>query len=176
MPRLQIPTPIRPQILPKDGIPLHRPKRNPLRLILTLHKPTPLLIPRPPEPRKIRATTRTLVPEIHHERTGTVAAARTRTRPVIVVPVVAGGVVALGPHALDVQVRSPALEGLCAVLEAADGVGAGEEGAVGESGVGVYFFGCAVVDYGGGVGFLAWWLLVAVFLSLFWPCGGIGFV
>jgi glutaminase len=37
-----------------------------------------------------------------------------------VMPVVAGGIVALRPHALDVEVRSPALEGAGAVLEAAD--------------------------------------------------------
>lgn len=61
--------------------------------------------------------------------------------------VVAGDVVALGPHALDVEVWFPALEGGGAGFEAADGVVAGEEGAVGESGRGVDFGGLAVVDY-----------------------------
>jgi hypothetical protein len=41
-----------------------------------------------------------------------------------VVLVVAGGVVALGPHALDVEVRAPALEGAGAGLDAADCGGA----------------------------------------------------
>jgi hypothetical protein len=37
-----------------------------------------------------------------------------------VVFVVAGGIVPLGPHALDIQVRFPALEGFCAVFKTAD--------------------------------------------------------
>lgn len=171
MPCLQIPTSIRPQILPKNRIPLQRPKCNPFRLTLTLRKPTPLLILRPLKPRKVRPTTGTLVPEIHHERTGAVAATRTRAHPVIVVPVVAGGVVPLGPHALDVQVWLPALEGLCTVLETADCVGAREESAVGESRIGVKSFCCAVVDYGGGVCLLAFFFMVVstplLFLSFF---------
>lgn len=63
------------------------------------------------------------------------------------VPVVAGGVVALGPHALDVEVWTPALEGLCAGFDAPHGVVAGQEGAIGESLAWFDFCGYAVVDY-----------------------------
>jgi glutaminase len=35
-------------------------------------------------------------------------------------PIVTGGIIALCPHALDVEVWMPALEGAGAVLEAAD--------------------------------------------------------
>jgi hypothetical protein len=68
-----------------------------------------------------------------------------------VVPVVSGGVVALRPHALDVQVWAPPLEGAGAVLDAPDGGVAIEQGAVGEAGGGVDALGDAVVDYAGGV-------------------------
>ena len=64
-------------------------------------------------------------------------------------PVVACRVVALRPHALDVEVWSPALECARALLDAAHCVVAGEEGAVGEADAGVDFFSRAVVDYGG---------------------------
>lgn len=127
MPRLRIPSPIRPQILPKDRIPFNRLERNPFLqpstttlTILTLQKPTPSPPNRPLQPWKIRAPTLTVRPQIHHERAQPVTPARKRARPVIVMPVVAGGIVALRPHALDVEVRSPALEGAGAVLEAAD--------------------------------------------------------
>lgn len=63
--------------------------------------------------------------------------------------VVARRVVALRPHALDVEVWSPALERARAFLDASYRVVAGEEGAVGEADAGVDFFGRAVVDYGG---------------------------
>lgn len=151
MPRLWIPRPISPQILPKDRIPLNRPERNslfvPLTITLTLQKPTPRLPYRPPQSRKIRPTPLTLRPQIHHERAEPVPPARKRSRPVIVMPVVAGGIVSLRPHALDVQVRAPALEGARAVFEAADCVVAGEEGAVGEAFGWVDAFRSAVVDY-----------------------------
>lgn len=67
------------------------------------------------------------------------------------VPVVSRDVVPLGPHALDVQGRPPALEGAGALLDAADDVVAVEEGAVGEAGGRVDALGDAVVDDRGGV-------------------------
>jgi glutaminase len=63
-----------------------------------------------------------------------------------VVAVVAGGIVALCPHPLDVQIRTPALEGTGAVFQTADCVVAVEESAVGEAFVGVYPFSLAIVD------------------------------
>lgn len=150
MPRLRIPRPISPQILPKDRIPLNRLERNPFHVTLTrtltLQKPTPRLPHGPPQPRKIGPTPLTLRPQIHHKRAEPVSAARKRSRPVIVMPVVAGGVVALRPHALDVQMRAPALEGASTIFEAADCVVAGKEGAVGEAYCWVDAFGGAVVD------------------------------
>jgi hypothetical protein len=62
------------------------------------------------------------------------------------VPVVAGGIVALSPHSLDVQVRTPALEGAGAVFQTADCIVAVEEGTVGEAFCWVYSFCLAVVD------------------------------
>lgn len=67
------------------------------------------------------------------------------------VPVVAGGVVALGPHTLDVQVWTPPLEGARAVLDTPDGVVTVEQGTLGEPRGGVDALGDAVVDYAGGV-------------------------
>lgn len=58
----------------------------------------------------------------------------------------ARGVVALSPHALDVEVWAPALECSGAVFQAADCVVSIEEGAVGEAFRGVDTFADAVVD------------------------------
>lgn len=152
MPRLRIPRPIGPQILPENRIPLDRSERDAfpgrprssfssvysvlvpvtgpvprfqLRFFLpTLQKPTPPGIDRHTQAREIRSPTGTVTIEVDHERAGAVAAARDGAGPVIVVLVVAGGVVALGPHALDVQVWAPALEGAGAGLDAADCRGA----------------------------------------------------
>lgn len=168
MPRLRVSRAVGPQVLPEDRIPLDRLERDTfppglrrarsirtpvVRLspfispvILTLNQPTPPRIPRPPQPREVRAPSDTLVPEIHHERAGAVAPARHAPRPVVVVRVVARGVVPLRPHALDVQVRAPALEGARAGLEAPDRGRAGEQGAVGEAARGVHDRGGAVVE------------------------------
>lgn len=149
MPRLGIPTAICPQIHPEDGIPLNRPKRDARLAVvrLALQKPTPLAPRRHAQPREIRAAARTLVAQIHHERADAVAALRRRPRPVIVVAVVAGRVVALRPHALDVQVWAPALERSRAVFDAADDRVAGEERPVREPFARVDLLRLAVVDY-----------------------------
>lgn len=60
-------------------------------------------------------------------------------------------VIPLRPHALDIQVRAPALECARAVFDAADCFIAGEEGAIGEADGWVDALRAAVVDYGGGV-------------------------
>lgn len=131
MPRLGIPRPISPQILPKDRIPLNRLERNSFLLLptsvftltlilITLQKPTPSLPHRPSQTRKIRTPTFTVRSQIHHKRAYPVTSARKRPRPVIVMPVMAGGIVALRPHALDVEMWTPALEGAGAVFQAAD--------------------------------------------------------
>lgn len=167
MPGLRVPRPIRTQILPKDRITLDRLEGDPFSrrtrlsltpdpnpepcLILALQKPTPLLPRRHPQTRKIGAPARTVRPQINHEGAETVSASSERPCPVVVVPVVTGGVVALGPHALDVQVRAPALERAGSLFQAADGVVAVEEGSVGEAFGWVDALGDAVVDDGGGV-------------------------
>lgn len=154
MPRLRPPTPIRPHVLPKHRIALNRPKRNPAlplrRLILTIQKLTPLGILRLAQPREIRPPTFTPSGEIHHKRAYSVSAAPARrARPVVVVHVVACHVVSLRPHALDVEVRLPALERARAVLDAPDYIVAREESAVGETLRHVGFGGVGV--FGGGV-------------------------
>lgn len=63
----------------------------------------------------------------------------------------ARGVVALCPHALDVQVWAPALKRSRSVFQAADGVISVEESAVGEAFGRIDAFGDAVVDDGGSV-------------------------
>jgi hypothetical protein len=122
-----------------------------LGLILALQKPTPLLPRRHTQTREIGAPARAVRPQIDHEGTQAVPASSERPRPVVVVPVVAGGVVALCPHALDVQVWAPALERAGSVFEAADGVVAVEEGSVGEAFGWVDALGDAVVDDGGSI-------------------------
>lgn len=62
------------------------------------------------------------------------------------VSVVARGVVSLCPHALDVEVWSPALEGTRALFQAADSVVSVQEGAVGEAFAWVDALGDAIVD------------------------------
>lgn len=66
-------------------------------------------------------------------------------------PIMPRRVVPLCPHALDIQVRPPALERARAVFDAADCFVAGEEGAIGEADRWVDALRIAVVDYGGGV-------------------------
>lgn len=160
MPGLRIPRPIRTQILPKDRIALDWLERDPfprtadltpnpgLGLILALQEPTPLLPRRHTQAREVGAAARAVRSQIDHERTEAVAAPSERPRPVVVVPVVTGGVVALCPHALDVQVRAPSLESAGPVFEAADGVVAVEEGSVGEAFGWIDALGDAVVDDG----------------------------
>lgn len=60
--------------------------------------------------------------------------------------VVARGVVALGPEALDERVGGPALEGEGAGFEALRQAGAGEQGFVGVADGGVVRFGAGVED------------------------------
>lgn len=176
MPCLGISRPIGPQILPENCISLDRLERDAfprpsgprrffsrrcvlgpishlqrLFISMTLQKPTPPPIDRHAQAREIRAPTGTVIIQINHERAGAVAAARDGARPVVVVPVVAGGVVALGPHTLDVQVWMPPLEGARAVLDTPDGVVTVEQGTLGEPRGGVDALGDAVVDYAGGV-------------------------
>ena len=66
-------------------------------------------------------------------------------------PIMPRRVIPLRPHALDIQVRAPALERARAVFDAADCFIAGEEGAIGEADGWVDALRAAVVDYGGGV-------------------------
>jgi hypothetical protein len=68
-----------------------------------------------------------------------------------VVPVVAGSIIALRPHALDIEIWAPALECAGALFETADCVVAVEEGSVGEALCWIDSFGFTVVDDGGGV-------------------------
>jgi len=160
MPRLRVPRAIRPQVLPEDGVALDGLERDafvPLPpFLLTLDKPTPLLLlvrRRHPQPREVRAPAGAVRAEVDHEGADAVAAAAVlqRARPVVVVAVVARDVVALRPHALDVQGGPPALEGARALLDAAHDAVAVEQGAVGQAGRRVDAFGDAVVDGRGGV-------------------------
>lgn len=189
MPSLRIPCPIRPKILPEYCVTLDRlecdthipllPLPYPIPL-LTLQEPAPPLPVRHPQPWKIRPPTLTVRIEIHHKRAKTIPTPRQRPGPVIVVAVVAGGIVALRPHALDVQVRTPALEGAGAVFQTADCVVAVEKGTVGEAFGWVYPFSLAVVDDGRGVFVhagirgrfvrLAW----SVVILCMWVCGCYG--
>ena len=135
MPRLRNSPSIRPEVLPEYRIPFDRSKRYSF-IFLTLQKFTPLRsrpgrsILRPVQPRKIRPSPNTIRRQIHHKRTHSVPAPTRRPGPVKVMPVVACRVVALRPHALDVEVRAPALESARAFLDAPHRVVAGEECAV----------------------------------------------
>lgn len=62
------------------------------------------------------------------------------------VPVVAGGIVALSPHTLDVKVRAPALESAGAILQTPNCVVTGEQGTVGKAFRRVHAFRLAIVD------------------------------
>lgn len=142
VPSLRDPSSIRPQILPEDRIPFDRLERDsfslplltipvPLTTVLTaiiiiaFQKPAPRPRARPPQSRKIRPPSHTIRRQIHHKRTNPIPASRRRPRPVEMMPVMPRRVVPLRPHALDVQVRAPALEGARAVFDAADDVVAG---------------------------------------------------
>ena len=155
VPSLWIPCSIRPKVLPKHRIALDRLECDPhviplpipvLVPLLTLQKLTPLLPNRHPQSREIRPPTFAVRINIHHKRAEAVPTARQRPGPVIVVAIVPRGIVALRPHALDVQIRMPALEAAGAVFQAADCVVAVEEGTVGEAFGRVYLFCFAVVD------------------------------
>lgn len=117
-----------------------------------LHKPTPFAegrgTPRHPQPRKVCASTLAVIPQVDHKCAEAVPATGSGSGPVIVVDVVAGGVVALRPHAFNVEVRFPALECGGAGLEASDGVVAGEKSAVGEAAGGIVSCVLAVIDRG----------------------------
>lgn len=72
MPRLQISRPIRPQVLPEHSIAPHGLEYDPLvplllLLLSALYIPTPSPILRPPQPRKLRAPTRAVRIDVHHE-------------------------------------------------------------------------------------------------------------
>lgn len=166
VPCLRITRPIRPQVLPEDGVAFDRLERDPLSrkfsvcvsatrlllltlilLIVTLQESTPFRpIHRHLHPGKVRPAARAVRPQIHHERTDAVAAVRRRTRPVVMVSIVARGVVPLCPHALDVQVRSPALERPRALLDAAHHLIAVQQGPVRQASRRIDFFGDAVED------------------------------
>jgi len=62
-------------------------------------------------------------------------------------PIMPRRIVPLRPHALDIQVRAPALKSARAVFDAAHRFVAGEQRAVGEPDGRVDAFGVAVVDY-----------------------------
>lgn len=133
VPCLQIPRPVGPKILPEHRIALDRLERDPFYLLLlpvlsfvALQEPTPFLPSRHLQPREVRAPALAIRVEIDHKRAQPIPASGQRARPVIMVPVVAGCIVALGPHALDENIRAPALEGARAVLQASHCVVAGE--------------------------------------------------
>lgn len=149
MPGFRISCPIRPQILPKHRITLDRLECDPhlrLPLPIALQKPTPPLPGRHFQPWEIRAAALAVRIKINHEGAEPVPAPCQRSSPVVVVTVVAGGIVALRPHALDVQVRAPALEGTGAIFQAADCIVTIQEGSVGEAFGWVYSFRLAIVD------------------------------
>lgn len=152
MPRLRIPRAIRSQILPEDRIPLDWLKRYPffLRLRIALDEPTPLFIQRLAEAREVGAAASAVSFEIDHEGADPICTLPV-TRPIVVVPVVTRHVVALRPHALDVQEGPPALESARTLLKTSHHVVAVQQRTVGQSDRWVHALGHAVVDDGGSI-------------------------
>lgn len=155
VPRRRMPSAVRAQILPEDGIPLDGLKGDAFVVVvavvaIALDKPTPLLGFGPGQSREIRTPSRAVRLEIHHERAHAVRAAR-RARPVVVMLVVARDVVSLSPHALDVQVGPPALEGSRTLLQAPHHIVTLEQRTVGEPCGRVDALGDAIVDDRGDV-------------------------
>lgn len=150
VPSLGVSLTIRPQVLPEDSIPLDRFEGDPLLgsvclfTLLALQKPTPLRARRHLQAREVCPAACAVCIQIHHECAETVTAASPRSAPIIVVPVVTRGIVALCPHPLDVEVWAPALECTNTLFNAAYCVVAVEQGAVGEADCGVDPFGDAV--------------------------------
>ena len=137
------------KIQPKDSSALPRPKRNPLPLsiFITLNKRTPLPA-LPLQHRKLRPTPLAplrLTSQVNH-KTRSAPTISPRRTPIVVLSIVPGDVVALGPQALDVSVGRPALEGQGAGFDALHERRAREEGFVGFAHVGVCAFGGAGVD------------------------------
>jgi len=164
VPSLRDPSSIRPEILPEYRVAFDWFERDPFCLssatlaptvavavIVALQKPTPRPRPRPVQLREIRPPTNTIRRQIHHKCTNSVPPPGRRTSPVEMMPIMPRRVVPLRPHALDIQVRTPALKSTRAVFDAAHRLVTGEQRAVGKADRRVDALGAAVVDYRGGV-------------------------
>lgn len=131
MPSLGISRAIRAQILPEDSVALDRLERDSPsapttvvaagpcglcciflcgRLLLALEQLAPLLARRSLHAWEVRAASGAVGSEVDHEGADAISAVGSRSCPVVVVTVVAGCIVPLRPHALNVEVRPPALE------------------------------------------------------------------
>lgn len=128
MPRLFIPSTLRGQVLPEDGIPCDGLESNthPLvlliifsRVLSTLQKlaPSSLFRIRHLDSRELGPATFTISLHVNIERGDTVLTPLGAFIPVIVMPVITAGAILLRPQPLNMQIRVPALEGSCAVLD-----------------------------------------------------------
>jgi hypothetical protein len=121
VPSFFIPFSARPQVLPEDGAPLDRLKRDSLRFLIAIKPLTPLYPSRwNLQSREIGAAPNAVCVQVHHERAYAVSLPPS-AGPVIVMRIVTGWTVTLGPHLFDVHKGSVALEGLGAAREALDG-------------------------------------------------------
>lgn len=128
MPRLIVTSPVSRKVLPVDGIPRDDLEHGARVVPPALDEPAPLLTCGHRERRELGAAAPDPGAVDPRHEAAHAAPAPGVGAPVKVVSVVTPGPVPLRPEALDPHIGAPALEGADSVLDAADWVGARDDG------------------------------------------------